>query len=355
MKKINKGWERTLITKSSTIKQALNVINTEEFRVALVVNENNKLIGTITDGDIRRGLLSDLLLTDQVLKVMNDTPISALLNTPQDELQDIMRRNQIHSIPLLSNEGNVVGLELYEKHKQNDIYENPVFIMAGGFGTRLLPLTDDCPKPMLSVGDKPMLETMILRFIKSGFRNFYISTHYMPEVIQKYFGDGSKLGVEITYIHEEQPLGTAGSLGLLPKNLPEDLPLIMINGDVLTKLNFMRMLDFHNDNNADATMCVREYDYQIPYGVININGNKIVDIVEKPIQRFLVNAGIYILSKKVINKVKKDEILDMPTLLKREINESNKVVTFPLHEYWLDIGSIDDFNKAQLDILSISI
>ena len=318
MKKINKGWERTLITKSSTIKQALNVINTEEFRVALVVNENNKLIGTITDGDIRRGLLSDLLLTDQVLKVMNDTPIFALLNTPQDELQDIMRRNQIHSIPLLSNEGNVVGLELYEKHKQNDIYENPVFIMAGGFGTRLLPLTDDCPKPMLSVGDKPMLETMILRFIKSGFRNFYISTHYMP-VIQKYFGDGSKLGVEITYIHEEQPLGTAGSLGLLPKNLPEDLPLIMINGDVLTKLNFMRMLDFHNDNNADATMCVREYDYQIPYGVININGNKIVDIVEKPIQRFLVNAGIYILSKKVINKVKKDEILDMPTLLKEKL------------------------------------
>ena len=152
-------------TKSSTIKQALNVISTEG-GVALVVNENNKLIGTITDGDIRRGLLSDLLLTDQVLKVMNDTPISALLNTPQDELQDIMRRNQIHSIPLLSNEGNVVGLELYEKHKQNDIYENPVFIMAGGFGTRLLPLTDDCPKPMLSVGDKPMLETMILRFIK---------------------------------------------------------------------------------------------------------------------------------------------------------------------------------------------
>ncbi|WP_347361358.1 nucleotidyltransferase family protein, partial [Vibrio vulnificus] len=190
-------------------------------------------------------------------------------------------------------------------------------LMAGGFGTRLRPLTDNCPKPMLKIGNKPILETVIRSFIKAGFVNFYISTHYMPELIHAHFGDGSEFGVNITYVHEESPLGTGGALGLLPNDLPKDLPLIMMNGDVLTKVDFQRLLDFHVSHDADATMCVREYDYQIPYGVINGEGNKITSMVEKPIQRFFVNAGIYVVSPRVIQSVPENHRIDMPTLLEQ--------------------------------------
>ena len=177
----------------------------------------------------------------------------------------------------------------------------------------------------------------------------------MPEQIQNHFGDGSELGVNINYVYEEAPLGTGGALGLLPSDLPQDLPLIMMNGDVLTKVDFERLLDFHNDNEADATMCVREYDYQIPYGVINGEGNKITSMVEKPIQRFFVNAGIYVVSPTVIQSVPKNHHIDMPTLLEQHMNERDNILMFPIHEYWLDIGRMDDFNRAQADIHSLGI
>jgi NDP-sugar pyrophosphorylase family protein len=206
---------------------------------------------------------------------------------------------------------------------------------------------------MLKVGGKPILETLIRNFIKAGFQNFYISTHYMPEQIENYFGDGTDLGVNITYVHEDEPLGTGGALGLLPDDLPKGLPLIMMNGDVLTKVDFQRLLDFHNENQADATMCVREYDYQIPYGVINGEGNKITSMVEKPIQRFFVNAGIYVVSPQVINSVPQNHKIDMPTLLEQHMEQRNNILMFPIHEYWLDIGRMDDFNRAQADIHSL--
>lgn len=227
--------------------------------------------------------------------------------------------------------------------------------MAGGFGSRLRPLTDNCPKPMLKVGDKPILETVIRSFIKAGFSDFYISTHYMPEQIKNHFGDGGDLGVNISYVYEETPLGTGGALGLLPDSMRQDLPLIMINGDVLTKVDFERLLSFHVENDADATMCVREYDYQIPYGVINGEGNQITSMVEKPIQRFFVNAGIYVVSPRVIQSVEKNQKIDMPTLLEQHMEERQKVLMFPVHEYWLDIGRMDDFNKAQVDIYNLGI
>ncbi len=343
-------WNNVLIKPDNTIRDALEIINNEALRVVLVVDQEQALLGVVTDGDIRRGLLNNLPLTESVSNVMNPNPTTASESTSRDDLIALMESRGILSVPLLDEKGKVVGLETLHGALHQPKHQNPVFIMAGGFGTRLRPLTDTCPKPMLHIGNKPILETVIRSFIKAGFVNFYISTHYMPEQIQAHFGDGRKLGINITYVHEDQPLGTGGALGLLPKDLPKDLPLIMMNGDVLTKVDFQRLLDFHVDNQADATMCVREYDYQIPYGVINGEGNKITSMVEKPVQRFFVNAGIYVVSPQVIASVPENHRIDMPTLLEQHMHERDNVLMFPIHEYWLDIGRMDDFNRAQADI-----
>ncbi|MEZ8397110.1 nucleotidyltransferase family protein [Vibrio splendidus] len=348
-------WQKTLIPESSTIKQALEIINSEALRVAVVIDKKQVLLGMISDGDIRRGLLNDLTLSDSVVKVMNTSPITAKFGASKESLVELMEQKQILSVPLIDQGDRIVGLETLHSALSKKQYKNPVFIMAGGFGTRLRPLTDNCPKPMLKVGDKPILETVIKSFVKAGFSNFYISTHYMPEQIHQHFGDGSDLGVSISYVHEDAPLGTGGALGLLPESMPKGLPLIMINGDVLTKVDFQRLLNFHIENDADATMCVREYDYQIPYGVINGKGNQITSMVEKPIQRFFVNAGIYVVSPRVIQSVEKNQKIDMPTLLEQHMEERQKVLMFPIHEYWLDIGRMDDFNRAQMDILSLGL
>ncbi|KNC91470.1 nucleotidyltransferase family protein [Trabulsiella odontotermitis] len=347
-------WKNVLISPDSSILEALEIINKEALRVALVVNADNRLLGVITDGDIRRGLLKNLPLTAEVRYVMNDRPITAVSGVSKKELTNIMSANGILSIPIVDN-GIIVGLETISSVIAKAKYDNPVFIMAGGFGTRLKPLTDNCPKPMLKVGDKPILETVVRSFIKAGFTNFYISTHFLPEVIHQHFGDGSAFNAKITYIHEETPLGTGGALGLLPETLSEALPLIMINGDVLTNIDFQRLLAFHNENNADATICVREYDYQIPYGVITGEGNKIVSMVEKPVHHFFVNAGIYVVSPAIFKSVPKNLRIDMPTLLEQFMSKNKDVLMFPIHEYWLDIGRMDDFKRAQADIHSLGL
>ncbi|CAH6917606.1 D-glycero-D-manno-heptose 1-phosphate guanosyltransferase [Vibrio chagasii] len=348
------SWKKTIVKPEATIVDALRVIDSEALRIALVVNDEQHLLGVVTDGDIRRGILNSLPLDTPIAEIMNCSPTTASINTAKEQLVKLMESQSILAVPLLE-ENKVVGLETLHHLFEEKTYQNPVFIMAGGFGTRLRPLTDNCPKPMLKIGNKPILETVIRSFIKAGFENFYISTHYMSEQIQNHFGDGTELGVNINYVYEEVPLGTGGALGLLPSDLPQDLPLIMMNGDVLTKVDFERLLDFHNDNEADATMCVREYDYQIPYGVINGEGNKITSMVEKPIQRFFVNAGIYVVSPRVLQSVEKNQKIDMPTLLEQHMEERQKVLMFPVHEYWLDIGRMDDFKRAQMDILSLGL
>lgn len=349
---MSQSWKNILIKPASTIRDALEIINTEALRVVLVVDDKDVLLGVVTDGDIRRGLLNNLVLTEDVTQVMNTSPLTAEFGTPREELIKLMEDKSLLSIPLIR-DGRVAGLETLHGALRQPTYQNPVFIMAGGFGTRLQPLTNLCPKPMLKVGDKPILETVIRSFIKAGFVNFYISLHYMSEQIKQYFGDGTDLGINITYIYEKSPLGTGGALGLLPKDLPHDLPLIMMNGDVLTKVDFQRLLAFHTEHQADATMCVREYDYQIPYGVVNGEGNRITSMVEKPIQRFFVNAGIYVVSPRILQSVPKNYAIDMPTLLEQHMNDREQVLMFPIHEYWLDIGRMDDFNRAQTDIYSL--
>jgi len=344
-------WKKILVSPVSNIQEVLKVIDSESLQLALVVDIDNRLLGTVTDGDIRRALINGVHLSHPISKIMFTTPTVVNTSMSKSQLLELMNTKQLNSIPIVDN-GIVVGLETIHHITQKAKYDNPVFLMAGGFGTRLKPLTDNCPKPLLKVGDKPILETVLLNFIKSGFHNFYISTHYLPEMIREYFGNGAKWGVSINYVHEEQPLGTGGALGLLPKDLPE-LPVIMMNGDVLTKVDLEALLAFHNENEANATMCVREYEYQVPFGVIENDGHNIKSMVEKPTQRFHVNAGIYVVSRKIIEQVNNNEVVDMPTLLERHLD--NNVLMFPFHEYWLDIGRMDDFNRAQIDIKTLGI
>lgn len=343
-------WKKVLVSPNISIREALSVIDTQAVRIAIVVNSSMELLGTVTDGDIRRGLLKEISLEDEVNQVMNSSSHYCDFSTPRKVLMQRMNEWDILAIPLCEN-GKVVGLStLHDELTHPKKYNNPVFIMAGGFGTRLKPLTDNCPKPLLKVGDKPILETVLKRFIQAGFHDFYISTHFLPQMIRDYFGAGEKWGVSITYVHEEKPLGTGGALGLLPKSIP-DLPVLVMNGDILSKIDFEAVLDSHYKNNADATMCVREYEYQVPFGVVEGDGNKIKHMVEKPTHHFYVNAGIYVIGQWILKSIKLNERIDMPTLLERHLGDN--VLMHPFHDYWLDIGRKDDFDRAQSDILSV--
>jgi dTDP-glucose pyrophosphorylase/predicted transcriptional regulator len=345
------NWKNILVSPTTTMRKLLTIIDDEALKLALVVNEDNQLLGSVSDGDIRRALISGNELNALAKDIMHTSPITADVSATKEDLLLIMEEKELLSIPIIDNE-KVVGLETIHTLMHKPVHDNPIFLMAGGFGTRLKPLTDTCPKPLLNIGDKPMLEILLLRFIKSGFHNFYISTHYLPDMVQAYFGTGKKWGINITYVHESQPLGTGGALGLLPKDIP-DLPLIVINGDVLTKIDFESLLDFHVSKNANATMSVREYDYQVPFGVIENEGHYIKGMVEKPVHRFHVNAGIYVISQGIVKSVKENEYIDMPTLLERHLD--NNVLMYPFHEYWLDIGRMDDFNRAQNDIKTLGL
>ncbi|MDA5133717.1 nucleotidyltransferase family protein [Psychrobacter sp. ANT_H3] len=342
-------WQDVVLTPQSDIRDAMRTLDETALRIAIVCDENNKLIGTVTDGDIRRGLLKNSDMQDSVSAVMNQSPRTVTRSHTRQQRIEIMDQYDLLALPIIDDKNHLVGLETLHQVLQPKKRDNPVFIMAGGFGTRLRPLTDNCPKPMLRVGDKPMLEHLINQFRVLGFYDFYISTHYMPEIIHTHFGNGSEWGINITYIHESTPLGTGGALGLLPKNLPK-LPLIMMNGDVLTKINFTELLSHHESNNLDATMCVREMEYKISYGVVESEDGLITNMVEKPTYRYHINTGIYVLSPEYVSSVKPNTQIDLPTLLEQRIDTDKKVGIYTTHEYWLDIGQMTDYQKAQQDI-----
>lgn len=340
-------WKEILINQGASVADALKLIDAQKIKIAIVVDDEGHLVGSITDGDVRRGLLKGFGPQDKLEAIMNRHPKSADSGQKREALAALMKEHGISVLPL-TRDAKVVDVVTLDDVSKAEVLQNPVFIMAGGFGTRLRPLTDTCPKPMLPVGDKPILEIIINNFIRSGFRNFYISTHYLPEVIREYFGDGSRLGVSIQYVHEEQPLGTGGALGLLPEDI-QKLPLIMMNGDILTNMDFAKLLSYHNAHDADATMCVKEYQYQIPYGVIETEDGTVIDMVEKPIQYFSVNTGIYVINAGIYKKVPRGFNVTMPDLLQSEIDGNRRVIAYHLNEYWLDIGQMKDYNQAQHD------
>ncbi len=334
-----------LLKPQDDLEKAIKVLHAGGMRIALVVDDANKLLGTITDGDIRRALLRHVDMDELVTDVMNSNPSTASIDDSRDSILTMMKNRDLLHMPIVDANNSVVGLETLQHLIDKIKYENPVFLMAGGFGKRLSPLTNDTPKPLLNVGTKPILETILNQFIEYGFHDFYISTHYKANMVTDYFGDGSKWDVNINYIHEDEPLGTAGALGLLPDELP-DLPIIMMNGDLLTKVNFEHLLRFHNEHNNIATMSVCKYDFQVPYGVVEHDGHIIKDIVEKPIQNFFINAGIYVLNRCLLNCIDGNSYIDMPHFLKEQINKGEKISTFPLHEYWLDIGRMEEYEQA---------
>jgi dTDP-glucose pyrophosphorylase/CBS domain-containing protein len=346
---MSKNWESILISPDTRLEDAVAKLDREGLRIVLVVDENRKLLGTLTDGDVRRALLKHLPLSIEVAEAMFSQPQTAQLDWGRERILALMDKYQLLQVPLIDGEGRVVGLETLHGLLQRRRKNNPVFLMAGGFGTRLQPLTNNCPKPMLKVGEKPILEVILQNFVNAGFHRFFISTHYMPEMIRDHMGDGSKWGVSISYVHEETPLGTGGGLGLLPRD-EIDLPMFMMNGDLLTNLDFHNLLAFHEAHDGAATMCVREYEHRVPYGVIQRTGHRISSMVEKPVYRYFINAGIYVLSPELIRSVPGDTRVDMPTLLEKEIDAGRHVNMFPVHEYWLDIGRMEDFHRAQTEI-----
>ena len=340
------NWRDMLIKPSESIQSAIEIIDRGAKRIALVADDDGRLLGTVTDGDVRRGILRHLPLDSPVAAVMNRTPKTLPLGyRPEDALR-LFGDQEILQIPILDGDRKVAGLETLSNLLRKPRYGNPVFLMAGGFGTRLKPLTDHCPKPMLPVGDRPILQNILENLVAQGFHRFLISVYYLAEQVMDYFGDGGKWGITIEYVKESQPLGTAGALGLLPRDLP-DLPVLVVNGDILVRLNYQALLAYHQSYAPTATVCVREYSMQVPYGVVEADQHRLVDIVEKPVQQFFINAGIYLLSPEVVRRVETNQRLDMPELLKSLLREGRPVSIFPVYEYWLDIGQMTDFQRAQ--------
>jgi len=342
-------WRRSIIKPDSVIGDAVRALNTGGFEIGLVTAGDGRLLGTITDGDVRRGLLRGLGMDAPVAEIMNAKPVTAAPDAARGALLKRMTADLLRQIPLVDGGGRVVGLvHMRDLTPPIESRDNWVVLMAGGLGERLRPLTDDTPKPLLSVGSKPILESILEGFVEQKFRRFYISVNYKADSIKRHFGDGRKWNVEIRYLQEETRLGTAGALRLIP-DLPRN-PLLIMNGDLVTRVNFQDLLDYHEQQKSRATMCVRQYDIQVPFGVVGINGNKIRVIDEKPVQRFLVNAGIYVLEPDLIELIPAGENFDMTDLFTRVVANEHDTAAFPIHEYWLDVGRLDDLQRANLDM-----
>jgi len=345
-------WRKTLVGAEATIRDVIGIIDTNDYQIALIVDAENRLVGSVTDGDIRRALLRGASLNDPLTQVMNGKPISVPASTGSDEIAEIMARKVIRQMPLLDDDARVCGLVhvdfLSGRTARRD---NLVVFMAGGLGSRLRPLTEDIPKPMIKVGDKPLLEAIFDNFIRAGFYRFAVSVNYKGNIIKDHFGDGSSRGVEITYIEESEPLGTAGSLRLLKEE--PTLPVIVMNGDVLTSINIGHLLDFHAEMGAVGTMAVREYDFQVPYGVVQTENSLITAIDEKPVHVFFVNAGIYVLDPAAFGMIPASGRFDMTSLFAELRAKNMTSVAFPIREYWLDIGRHDDLDQARREIREI--
>ena len=335
------------LTSGHTALDALRVINEGAKGIALIVNKNNGLMGVLTDGDIRRSMLRGQNLETPVCEIMNTKFESLLQGASENEALAVMRHHDLRHLPIVDKDGFLIDLICLSDLLTFRSLPNAVVIMAGGKGTRLLPHTQNCPKPMLPVGGKPMLEILIKQCRDAGFNNIYISVNYLKEKIIDYFEDGGKFGVDITYLAEDKPLGTAGSLQLLPHEL--SAPFLVMNGDVLTHLDFRHLIDFHQSHGGIATMCGREHEVQIPFGVIKHEGSCLLGLEEKPSLNYLVNAGLYVLDPTILTLLNQGESLDMPDLLMRLHQSGYQVNVCPVHEYWLDVGRPETLAEAHRD------
>lgn len=339
-----KNIEDIIVKETTSIKEVLQIIDKSSKQLAIVVDKNKKLLGTISDGDIRRALLKNMSLSESVKDIYFKNPTVVNINNSKEEIINICRVKKIHQIPVVDDNGNLIGIEILDELISKEEKTNKVILMVGGLGTRLRPLTENTPKPMLKVGNKPILQTIVEKFAEYGYTNIIMCVNYKSHMIQDYFGDGKEFGVNIEYVLENHRMGTAGALSLL-KDKPNE-PFFVMNGDLLTNVNFEHLHNYHLSNNSLGTMCVREYDFQVPYGVVNISNSKITSIEEKPTHKFFVSAGIYMLSPEVLDYIPQNQFYDMPTLFEKIISEGKNTISFPLREYWLDIGRIEEYKKA---------
>ena len=342
-----KNWRELLVLPTTPIIETMHIINDTAKQFVVVVDHQNRLLGTVTDGDIRRAILRGETLESPIQQVMNNNPLIEYIGKSDDDYKNILKKKKIKQLPILDSNDRIINVIFIDENLTEKKYSNIAVLMVGGLGTRLRPLTESIPKPMLNIGNKPILETIIENFKHFGFTNFVLSVNYKKKMIMDYFQDGTHLGVNIEYIEETKRLGTAGALSLLLEKPTESF--FVMNGDLLTKINFEQLLDFHNETDSTATMCVREYEYQIPYGVIETKDHQLLSIVEKPVHKSFVNAGIYVLNPIALEHVPNGEFYDMPELYKKLMHEQEKVSAFPLREYWLDIGRLDDYEKANGD------
>lgn len=345
--------ELARITDQVPVRDVMDKINESGLGMAVVVNGIGQVTATVTDGDIRRAILQNIDLNLPIRNLLNHRsyesnpqPIVAVQGTTSSELLRLMQENSVRQVPIVDNDGKLTDIVLI-----NDLVEEPelpitAVVMAGGYGTRLRPLTEQLPKPMLPIGDRPLLELLIDQLKRSGIRNVSLTTHYKKQIISEHFGDGNDFGVNISYVEENEPLGTAGALSLLGEF---DQPILVINGDILTKVDFRAMLAFHHEHDAVMTVAVRQHEFLIPYGVVEIEGSLVTSISEKPIVRHLINAGMYLLSPEVLKYIPSYAHYAMPELIKRLLDEGREVVSFPVEEYWLDIGRQADYAQAQED------
>ncbi len=342
--------ESLLLNSDASLKDAIYLLEKTDKGIVLVIDKKGILIGTITDGDIRRALLNCFDLKVEVKEVMRRNMI--VLNEKTEFIQKkaelLMVENNIRQIPVLNNKGMVVDLITYTESGQSIIKKLPiVVVMAGGLGSRLLPLTEKTPKPMLRLGEQPMLEIVLNNCVRAGLKEFYFAVNHLKEQIIEYFGDGSKWGVDIKYLEEKKPLGTAGALKLLP--FENDKPILVLNGDILTNLNVSNLIGFHNKFSSFATVCVREHLEKLAYGVVHLNNELVESIEEKPSFSHYVNAGIYLIDPVVLDFIVKDKPMDMPELLTLLIRNKMQVSACPIHEYWLDVGQPETLSKAKQD------
>jgi dTDP-glucose pyrophosphorylase len=342
-----KSWRKAIVGTEATVSEAIAAIESGSIQIALLLDSAGRLAGSVTDGDIRRGLLRGVPLNGRAADVMNRTPVSAPATLSREERLHLMRQKSIKQLPMLDGNGELVGVETLDELIEPPHYANAVLIMAGGLGERLGVLTRDVPKPMLNVGGRPLLETIVRNVVQQGFRNIFISVNYKAETIQGHFGDGSAFGAAIQYIQETERLGTAGALGLFPT--PPDLPVVVTNGDILTTINYGALLDFHNGTPAEATMAVREHKVHVPYGVVSTSEGYLQTIREKPTESWFVSAGIYVIGRSVFDHVERGARIDMPAVLERVVANKGRVAIYPIREYWLDIGRMEDFEQAHAE------
>jgi len=331
------------ISPISSIRDAIEVIDNGAAQVALVVDSNNKLLGLVTDGDVRRGIINNISLDDEVSSIMTTSPLVLVAGAKKAEILQLMREKSIHHVPLVDGNGCISGIEVLDDLLKKRSLSNPVVIMAGGKGQRLGSLTKNCPKPMLEINGKPMLEIILEKCIDAGFNNFYISVNYLKDKIIKHFSLGEKWGVNISYLEEGEPLGTCGSLKLLPNNLVDEI--LVLNGDVLTDLEYDRLITYHQKSRNAMTVCTRSHRVRIPFAVMTTSGAKLERFVEKPMYDFQVNAGVYILNSSLIEKIP-SKFYNMTDLVDDLLDSKTVVGVFPIHENWKDIGNPIDFKEA---------